>query len=261
MIALHAGSDKQVRDHFMETITVENFDDGVTLMSINRPQRRNAISRQVALDLQAAFAEFDRSAQRVVVLTGTGNDAFSGGADVSDLPELWRAIPTVGCVTEKPVIAAVAGWCVGGALVIAMMADLLVAAENAKFTYPEAKVGFTGGMIAGLATRIPHKVAMEIMLLGRTIDAQRAYAVGLANEVVPTGQQVERALAMARELAGHAPLVLRTLKRFVTATVPRGPSELFGAAARDLAVVRESADGREGVAAFREKRKPKYTGR
>jgi enoyl-CoA hydratase len=245
----------------METVTVQNFDDGATLISINRPERRNAISRQVALDLQAAFAEFDRSEQRVAVLTGAGDDAFSAGADVKDLPELWRAIPTVGIATEKPIIAAVAGYCIGGALVMAMMTDLLVAAENAKFSYPEAKLGFTGGMIAGLVTRIPHKIAMEIMLLGRAVDAQRAYAVGLANEVVPTGQQVERALELARELAAFSPVVLKTIKRFVTATLPRGPSESFGVAARDLAFVRESADGREGAAAAREKRKPKFTGR
>ncbi len=245
----------------METVTVQNFDDAVTLISINRPERRNAISRQVALDLQAAFADFDRSEQRVAVLTGVGNDAFSAGADVKELPELWRAIPTVGIATEKPIIAAVAGYCIGGALVMAMMTDLLVAAENAKFSYPEAKLGFTGGMIAGLATRIPHKIAMEIMLLGRAVDAQRAYAVGLANEVVPTGQQVERALELARELAACSPVVLKTIKRFVVATLPRGPSESFGVASRDLAFVRESADGREGAAAAREKRKPKFTGR
>jgi enoyl-CoA hydratase len=246
----------------MSTVIVTNDEDGTTVIAINRPDRRNAISAQTAIELQRAFATFDASAQRVAVLTGTGNEAFSGGADVADLPELWRCVPTVGIATEKPIIAAVGGWCVGGALVMAMTCDLLVAAENAKFSYPEAKLGFTGGMIAGLASRIPHKIAMEVMLLGRTMDARRAYEVGLANQVVPVGEQVAAALAMARELAGFAPLVLKTIKRFVTEGIlPQGPAERLGRAQRDLARVRDSEDGREGVRAFKEKRPPRYHGK
>ncbi len=245
----------------MERILVTDHDDGTTLVTINRPERRNAICSRTAIELQQAFDAFDRSEQRVAVITGSGN-TFSSGADISDLPELWRCIPTVGIRTEKPVIAAVAGHCVGGAVVMAMMADLLVAADDARFSYPEAALGFTGGLIASLAARIPHKVAMEMMLLCRTVDAQRAYAVGLANEVVPVGQQVGRALELAREIATFSPVVLRTLKRFVTQGVlPQGPSERMAHANRDLMAVRESEDAREAVAAFRDKRKPKFTGR
>ena len=125
----------------MSTILVENFEDGVTLFTINRPERRNAICSRTAVALQQAFAEFDQSDQRVAVITGSGDLAFSAGADVNDVPELWRCIPTVGITTEKPVIAAIGGWCVGGALVLATMCDLIVAAENANFSYPEAKLG------------------------------------------------------------------------------------------------------------------------
>jgi enoyl-CoA hydratase/carnithine racemase len=246
----------------MEMVQVTNFDDGTTLIAINRPTRKNAICAVTARELQQAFADFDRSDQRVAVITGTGNDAFSSGADVSNVPELWRCVPTVGITTEKPVIAAVGGWCVGGALVVAMMCDLLVTADNGKFSYPEAKLGFTGGLISALPTRIPHKIAMELIMLCRTIDAKRAYDVGFANEVVPVGQQVEAALAMARELATFAPLVLRTLKRFVVDDVmPQGPSEKMGRAMRDLGRVRDSQDGQEGARAFKEKRAPKWVGR
>jgi enoyl-CoA hydratase/carnithine racemase len=239
-----------------------HHDDGTTLITINRPGRRNAICAQTAIELQQAFAEFDRSAQKVAVVTGTGDDAFSSGADVSKLPELWRCIPTLGITTEKPVIAAVAGHCVGGALVMTMMCDLLVAADNAKFSYPEAALGFTGGLIASLAARIPHKVAMEMLLLCRTLGAQRAYEVGFANEVVPVGQQVTRALALAREMTAFSPMVLRTLKRFVNdGVMAQGPSERMARANRDLAMVRDSEDAREAKLAFAQKRKPQFTGR
>jgi enoyl-CoA hydratase/carnithine racemase len=162
---------------------------------------------------------------------------------VIDLPELWRCVPTVGVATEKPVIAAVAGWCIGGGLVIAMMCDLLIAAESAKFSYPEGKVGITGGMIAGLAARIPHKIAMELMLLGEPINARRAYEVGLANRVVPEGTELDEAIAMANKIVDLAPLALATMKRFVTGHIlPKGPSELAARFAADLAAVRNSED-------------------
>ena len=246
----------------MDMVLLTHHDDGTTLITIDRPARRNAICAQTAIELQQAFAEFDQSSQKVAVVTGTGDDAFSSGADVSRLPELWRCIPTLGITTEKPVIAAVAGHCVGGALVMTMMCDLLVAADNAKFSYPEAALGFTGGLIASLAARIPHKVAMEMLLLCRTLDARRAYEVGFANEVAPVGQQVTRALALAREMTAFSPMVLRTLKRFVNdGVMAQGPSERMARANRDLAIVRESEDAREAKLAFAQKRKPQFTGR
>src|ERR1700681_3110671 len=154
----------------MSVVTIEQRGP-VSIISINRPEKLNAINKAVAIELQEAFAAFDHSAQRVAILCGAGGRALSAGADVTDLPELWRCVPTVGIATDKPIIAAIGGWCIGGGLVIAMMCDLLVASESARFSYPEGKVGITGGMIAGLAARIPHKVAMEIMLVGEPIGA------------------------------------------------------------------------------------------
>src|SRR5438045_7363653 len=172
----------------------------VSIIAINRPEKRNAINKAVAIELQEAFAAFDRSDQRVAIRTGKGGRAFSAGADVTDLPELWRCVPTVGIATEKPIIAAVAGWCIGGGLVMAMMCDLLVAAQNARFSYPEGKVGITGGMIAGLAARIPHQLAMEMMLLGEPSGAERAYQAGFANKIVANGEEVEAAVALAQKI-------------------------------------------------------------
>lgn len=244
----------------MSNVVVEKH-DLVTLFTLNRPDKRNAICKDTALELQAAFAEFDASAQRVAIITGAGDQAFSAGADLSYPPELWRCIPTVGIQTDKPIIAATAGWVVGGAMVMHMMCDLAIAAENTRFSYPEARMGFTGGLIAGLVSRIPHKIAMEVILNGKILDADRAYQVGLVNQVVPVGKQTEVALEMAQSLAACAPLVLTTLKRFITQGVlPKGPSELMVHALSELDVVRSSKDTEEGRLAFREKRKPSFTG-
>jgi len=245
----------------MSVVSVEERGP-VSIISINRPEKLNAINKAVAIELQEAFAAFDHSAQRVAILTGGGGRAFSAGADVTDLPELWRCVPTVGIATDKPIIAAIGGWCIGGGLVMAMMCDLLVASESAKFSYPEGKVGITGGMIAGLAARIPHKIAMEMMLVGEPIGAERAYQIGLANRVVPDGREVEEALALAEKIVDLAPLALAAMKRFVNdGVLPKGPAELVARYGAELAAVRNSADAEEGVRAFKERRKPRYQGR
>ena len=245
----------------MSTVKVQQ-QGKVSVISINRPERRNAMSTPTARELQEAFADFDASDQRVAILTGEGDEAFCAGADVTNLPELWRCVPSVGITTEKPIIAATAGWCVGAGLVLAAMCDLAVAADNTKFMYPEAKVGILGGFIVGLAARVPHKIAMEMMMLGQPIDAQRAYEVGFVNRVVPKGRQVKEAVAMAEPMSGYAPLVLKTIKRFVTQHIlPKGPSEQTGITTRNLEIVNLSEDCKEGVAAFKEKRSPKFIGR
>lgn len=245
----------------MSVITVEERGP-VSVIAINRPEKLNAINKAVAIELQQAFAAFDASPQRVAVLTGTGGKAFSAGADVTDLPELWRCVPTVGIKTEKPIVAAVSGWCIGGGLVMAMMCDLAVAAESARFSYPEGKVGITGGMIAGLAARIPHKIAMEVMLLGEPISAERAYQAGMVNRIVANGGEIDEAVALGLKMVDLAPLALATMKRFVNDHVlPKGPVELAARFGAELAAVRNSADAAEGIAAFKERRKPRYRGR
>lgn len=156
----------------MSVVEVETK-GAVSIIRINQPAKLNAISSRVAIELQEAFQAFDRSEQRVAILSSVGDRAFSSGADVTDLPELWRCVPGVGFRTEKPIIAATTGWCVGGGIVLVMMCDMMVSTASTIFYYPEAKLGLTGGMISSLASRMPHKLAMEIMLLGTKVRACR----------------------------------------------------------------------------------------
>jgi len=245
----------------MSAVTVEDRGP-VSIIRINRPERLNAINKAVAIEIQAAFQAFDRDAdKRVAILSGAGDKAFTSGADVSDLPELWRAIPGVGFKTDKPVIAATSGWVIGGGIVMAMMCDLMVSTESTLFYYPEAKLGTTAGGISSLVARMPHKLAMEIMLLGSKVPASRAYEVGFVNKVVPNGQHEAEALAMADQLLESAPLVIGALKRLVNEVMPIGPIERMVEISQIIATVRQSEDMQEGIAAYKEKRKPKFRAR
>ena len=236
--------------------------DRVATITINRADRMNALNEEVILGLQAAWRRLENSDDRVAVLTAAGDNAFSVGADVKDAPkEMWQGVPSIGTQTSKPVIAAVKGWCIGGSYVIVQMCDLVVAADNTRFKYPEAQLGFTGGLIASAVARIPHKVAMEFMLLGEDFDAHRALAAGMVNKVVPTGEEEEQAHAWANILAKSAPLVVQGLKEFSMATLNKSPAEA-GAIARDqLLDIKFSDDGAEGRKAFGEKRTPQFTGK
>jgi enoyl-CoA hydratase len=252
--------DQMQESEAMSVVTTEERGP-VSIIRINRPEKLNAISSGVAVELQQAFQAFDASDQRVAILSAAGERAFTSGADVTDLPELWRAIPTVGFTSEKPIIAATSGWCVGGGIVMVMMCDLMVSTGNTIFYYPEAKLGTTGGMISSLVSRMPHKLAMEMMLLGTKVSAQRAYDVGFVNRVVPDGQHETEAMAMANEMLDSAPLVIGALKRLAAEVLPVGPVERMVAVSQTLGRVRTSDDTQEGIRAYRERRKPNFRGR
>jgi len=236
--------------------------DGIATITLNRPDKLNAINPGIETALAEAWRRFSAGDDRVAILTGAGERAFSVGKDTTSdaFPNYRRFLPGLDIPVTKPVIAAVNGWCIGGAMTLVQMCDLCVAGSGTRFMYPEPKMGFAGGLIAGLAGRIPHKVAMEIMLLGEEFSVERAYQVGLVNKIVPPGEVMDAARTYARRLADNAPLVLAMLKELSAETVPRSPIERVSLAMRSVEAVAASQDFREGFAAAREKRTPTYTG-
>ena len=236
--------------------------DHVATITINRPEKRNAINDAVAVGLAEAWRRFKASDDRVAILTSAGNVAFSSGRDTKEPPkESWHSVPNVGIDLEKPIIMAMTGWCIGGAMVYPLMADMIIADESVRFYYPEARVGNTGGIMGALVSRMPYKIAMEVMLLGEEMDAQRAYEVGFVNKVVPKGKHLEVAQEYARKVVAQAPLVVQALKSFALATMPRSPAERFYREVGRLDILKASEDRKEGQAAMREKRKPVFRGR
>ncbi|MEM7219396.1 MAG: enoyl-CoA hydratase-related protein [Pseudomonadota bacterium] len=237
-------------------------DNRIALITINRADRLNALSEEVIVGLQEAWRRYRDSDDRCAIVHAAGERAFSVGADIGSPPkEMWQGVPSVGVELNKPIIAAVHGWCIGGAYCIVQMCDLVIAADNTRFKYPEAQLGFSGGLIASMMARVPQKVAMEFMLLGQDLSAQRAYEVGMVNKIVPAGTEVEAAREWATILANSAPLVVETLKKFTLDTLAKSPAEAAAIAREDLLTIRNSEDGKEGGRAFAEKRTPNFQGR
>lgn len=235
--------------------------DGVAEITLNRPEKYNVLTHQLVAELRAAWERFNASDDRVAILAGAGSKAFTAGADLRDIPhDLWRAIPGAGIAVNKPIIAVTTGLVVGGGLVLVQFADLAIAADNSVFSYPEAKVGFSGGLISSLAARIPHKVAMELLLVGGRIDARRAYETGLVNRVVPLGEELAAARELATQIAANAPLVVQLLKGFVGQVIAKGPTEAAAIARAEIEKINTSSDFDEGIAAFVEKRRPQFSG-
>ncbi len=236
-------------------------EDGIATITINRPDKMNALNEDVIQGLRAAWMRLESTDDRVAILHAAGDKAFSVGADIKNPPaEMWEGVPSVGVVTTKPIIAALHGWCIGGAYVIVQMCDLVIASQNTVFKYPEAQLGFTGGLIASAVARIPHKIAMEFMLLGQDLDAERAREVGMVNRVVAKGEELSTAMEWAKILRHSAPLVVETLKEFTLATLNQSPAEAGAISRERLLAVRTSEDGAEGRRAFTEKRTPDFKG-
>ena len=234
----------------------------VATITMNKPDRMNRLDAEIVDALHHSWERFMATdGERVAVIAGNGR-AFSAGADLHAIPhDLYRAIPGVGVPVDKPVVAAVQGWCVGGGMVLTTMCDLMVAADDAMFSYPEVKIGFSGGLISNLASRIPHKIAMELLLTGKPITAQRAYEVGYVNKLAPTDEVLAAAMVFAEGIAAQAPLPSRMLKRFTAEALPKGPTEQAGIARVQVEAINNSTDGEEGIAAFMEKRPAIFKGK
>ncbi|MEV7045387.1 crotonase/enoyl-CoA hydratase family protein [Amycolatopsis sp. NPDC051061] len=235
------------------------------LITIDRPQARNAVNAAVATQLAAALDELENDPTlRAGVLTGAEN-TFSAGMDLKaalkgESPEIpGRGF---GGLTEaelsKPLIAAVEGFAMGGGFELALGCDLIVAGEDAKFGLPEVKRGLiaAGGGVLRLPKRIPHHLAMEFLLTGEPVTGRRAGELGLVNRVTPNGDAAAVALQLAEKLAENAPLALAAVKKIVRGS----EAEAFALQRDETKKLMQSADVREGMTAFAERRAPKWTG-
>ena len=244
----------------MGLVKVESS-EGITTITMTRADKRNALNQQLCDELCDAYTAFEAGGDQVAVLQADG-PAFCVGADLKDPPAaMWKAVPHVSHKLSKPVIGVTQGWVIGGAICMVMTCDLMVSADTTKFMYPEAKVGAFGGLMPGIVSRMPHKVAMELLLLGEEISVKRAHDVGFVNKVVPLGEERQEARRMAKIIADSAPLVIRTLRDFANQTLPRGPAENFVPERYKLERIATSDDRKEGAAAFREKRAARFKGR
>ena len=254
-----------------ETILVEHR-GAVTLVTLNRPQALNALNSQVLADLRDAFAKYDADAgQRCLVLTGS-EKAFAAGADIKEMSgqsfaDMYGSNFFGGyeeiTATRKPWIAAVAGYALGGGCELAMMADFIIAADNAKFGQPEVKLAVTPGM--GGSQRLTRAVgkakAMEMCLTGRMMDAAEAESAGLVARVVPAAELVDDAVKTAETIAGMAPLAAIANKEMVNAAFETTLNQGINFERRLFHGLFGTADQKEGMAAFVEKRVGNWTGK
>jgi enoyl-CoA hydratase len=244
----------------MSTITYES-QDGIARIVINRAESRNSINNELVQDLHAAWKRFAREDDRVAVLGAAGDYAFSVGADLKDLPrDVWLAMPNLSTPCDKPIIGAVNGFTVGAGATMIMLADMAVAEEQAQFIYPEAKIGAFAGVMAGFPPRMQYKAGLEWLMTGDPMTAQRAYEIGLVNRVVPKGQAMKAALEIAAKIAANAPLVVQAMKSIARSTLNKSSTELYYPQRAMLDGISNSADIKEGVASFKEKRSPRFTG-
>ena len=240
--------------------------NGVAWLTIERPERRNALSAEVRAGLFAGTRQFNADdSARVLVLTGAGDKAFCAGADLKEMADTALTVPPPDFLPQfgrnievpKPTIAAVNGVAYAGGFLLTQCCDLCIAADTARFAVTEVKVGRGSPWAAPLSWLVPPRIALQIVLTGDPLSAQRACEVGLVNEVVPAAGLRQAAQALGERIAANAPLSVLASKRTAYLSRP----DLFDEAERIWAPVYRSADAQEGPAAFRDKRPPVWTGR
>ena len=239
------------------------------VITINRPDQRNAINAAVSAALAEAFAELDESSElSVAVIHGAGR-SFCAGMDLKAFARGERTsvdrrgfAGLVEAPPVKPVIAAVEGWALGGGFEIVLACDLAVAGASARFGLPEVKRGLAarGGGAFRLPRRVPYALAMEVLLTGEPLDAVRAERFGLINRIVPDGQALNTALDLAKVIARNAPLSIAATKRVVVQSADWPVGREFEMQRVYLDPIFASDDAREGAAAFRDRREPTWRG-
>ena len=255
-----------------EVVLVERPAEGVALVRINRPDALNALNAEVGTLLARYMAQLSEAPQvRCIVITGN-EKAFAAGADIKEMAGLkptdviqhgifkvWRAV----AACPKPVIAAVNGFALGGGCELAMACDIIIAGESARFGQPEVKIGIIPG--GGGTQRLPRAVgkykAMRYLLTGDLFGAQAASDMGLLSEVVPDAEVEKRATDMASRIAGLPPLAVEHIKEAVLQGMDASLDAGLTLETKSIQLLFASDDQKEGMAAFVEKRKPKFTGR
>jgi len=257
-------------------VTYENLlvtsEEQIGLIQLNRPKVRNALNRATMDEIVAALEAFEQDeGVRCVILTGN-EQAFAAGADVNEFAgatpvqmlqsyrfQQWERIRKF----SKPLVAAVAGFCLGGGCELAMICDIIVAAETARFGQPEINLGIMPG--AGGTQRLPRAVgkfrAMELILTGRQITAQQAYEWGLANRVVPAEVLLDETRALAREIASKPPVAVRIAKEAILKSLDTPLETGLDHERRLFYLLFSTEDKEEGISAFLEKRKADFKGR
>ena len=253
----------------MADAVLTEVDDGIAVITINRPEARNAVNGEVARGIAAAVEEFDGSGDvRVLILTGAGG-TFSAGMDLKGF--LAGDSPVVegrgfAGIAErppaKPVIAAVEGYALAGGFEIALSCDMIVASEAAKFGLPEVRRGLVAGAggLLRLPRRVPYHLAMEIALTGEHFTAERLWQAGLVAAMVGAGEALAGARELAARVAKGAPLALAASKRVIVESADWDSGEAFARQGEVIRPVFVSADAMEGAAAFAEKRAPVWRG-
>jgi len=249
------------------------FSGDIATITLNRPEKRNAISAEMMAELVSAFGEVDTSPARLLILTGAGK-AFCSGMDLDSLKALATQSPAEQLEDArrlahmcrriwsfpKPTIAAVNGHAIAGGCGIATLCDFTIAVPEAKFGYPEVRIGFLPAVVSiFLVRQVGEKNARDLLLTGKTIDAAEAHRLGMVTQIVPAEALIKAAQELAATLLAASPASLRTTKKLLCDFAAPEIDRELQRAIEESAGIRSTADFREGLASFLEKRAPRWT--